>query len=62
MADLSSKNSNYGFYVQDVWRPNARVTLTLGLRSDSVDATTESRTSKRSRATSSPRGPACRIC
>ena len=36
VVDLSSKNASYGFYVQDVWRPSARVTLTLGLRSDYV--------------------------
>jgi hypothetical protein len=36
VVDLSSRNSNYGVYVQDVWRPNGRVTVTLGLRSDSV--------------------------
>ena len=31
-----ARDSNYATYVQDTWRPNARLTLNLGTRFDFV--------------------------
>ena len=33
---LAGRDHDYGFYVQDNWKPNERLTLNLGIRADFV--------------------------